>query len=669
MPEAEELFIDAARHATSAVQGVWRRREAARQRPGLLLADERQRLALLIEMTTGCAWPLLSAGAPAPVPLLRRWFRPQQVPAAPTQVLPGSDGRAVYLPPWLPFHAPAMPDTYALLAVLYALRCERGSAALCPADDPLAADLYLLAECIAADAMLRHLLPGWMQAAGALKAEALRALPPAACPRADAVLRQYRAFLAGQSHRVPICASAAESLDWARREAALLAAAQVRTAYRPCLADPVVGRLLPADASVSTREGDGRPAGSERSVSHTTVSLARRPRVREARPDEDDAQPGLWMVQTTVPMEHAEDPFGLNRPNDHAGAEDDAAGAADSLSELEQARLVSTPGRARETFVCPDAPSPVPANAVAPFPEAIGGTILPEWDFARGVYLERAVRVRLDMAEEGAADWAACALARHAGLLAHIRRQLGALRGTRQWLRRQPEGDDIDIDALVAARPERRAGLPPSADCYLHHRPKLRRLALLMMIDASGSTDASVADGARVIDVEKEAALVAACALDSVSAHFALYAFSGEGPAGVEVRAIKTFAAPWDEAARRRLGGIEPDRYTRLGAAVRHASTVLAREPADRRLLLLMSDGRPSDCDRYAGRYGFEDARQALAEARMQGLTPYCFTVDSNAETYVPMLFGAGRYTMVRHARQLPLAFVEWLRRAAREPI
>jgi nitric oxide reductase NorD protein len=85
--------------------------------------------------------------------------------------------------------------------------------------------------------------------------------------------------------------------------------------------------------------------------------------------------------------------------------------------------------------------------------------------------------------------------------------------------------------------------------------------------------------------------------------------------------------------------------------------------------LLLLSDGRPNDCDRYAGRHGFEDARQALVEARMQGLTPYCFTVDRNAETYVPMLFGVGRYTTVRHARQLPLAFVEWLRRAAREAI
>lgn len=217
--------------------------------------------------------------------------------------------------------------------------------------------------------------------------------------------------------------------------------------------------------------------------------------------DEDDTQPGLWMVHTTDPMEHAEDPFGLNRPNDHEGDAEDAAGAADSLSELEQARLVSTPGRARETFVCTDAPSPRSANPGVPSPEDAAGMIFPEWDFTRDAYLDGAVRVRVGAGTEGAADWAERALGQHAGLLTDIRRRLGALRGTRQWLRRQPEGDDIDIDAVVATRPERRAGLPPSSGCYLHRRPKPKRLALLLLLDGSGSTDAWIADGARDQDL------------------------------------------------------------------------------------------------------------------------------------------------------------------------
>ena len=188
---------------------------------------------------------------------------------------------------------------------------------------------------------------------------------------------------------------------------------------------------------------------------------------------------------------------------------------------------------------------------------------------------------------------------------------------------------------------------------------------MLLLIDASASTDAWVADAQRIIDVEKEAALVAACALDMARVDFAMLAFSGEGPHGVQMRRVKDFGEPWSERIMRRLAALEPDRYTRLGGAVRHASALLARRTADARLLLLFSDGKPNDCDRYSSAYGLEDARQALIEARVQRIDPYCFTVDREAGGYLPHLFGMGHYTIVRRAQQLPLAFVDWLRGVA----
>lgn len=86
----------------------------------------------------------------------------------------------------------------------------------------------------------------------------------------------------------------------------------------------------------------------------------------------------------------------------------------------------------------------------------------------------------------------------------------------------------------------------------------------------------------------------------------------------------------------------------------------------DHRLLLLFSDGRPNDCDRYSSRYGVEDARQAVIEARLQHISPYCFTVDREGGNYLPAIFGLGRYAIVQHPRQLSLAFIDWLRQAAR---
>lgn len=666
MPEPEELFIDAARHVTAAVQGIWQRHREAGRTAGVLLADQRRRLELLIEAALGRPWPIRSAQSAAPVPFVRRLLRPERATAAPEAVLPGNDGTAVYLPPELPPPpGDASPDDYALLALHQALRCERGSAASLPRDSALAADLYILAECSASEAELRRIMPGWGPALDGFKGRLARSGRAAAGGASAELIRRYAGYLAGEPAAVPAFPAPADSLAWARREAALLAERFPRERHRPCLADPWIGRLFPPEAGASDG-GRWQSRGQESEVpgERRQAALSRRPRAREALEDEDDRSPGPWMVQASEPMEHAEDPFGIDRPVDQ-DSEGDLPGTADSLSEMEEARLVRTPGSARETLYGSD-PPPAGSDQLAPLEES-AGFIYPEWDFSRGVYLDKAVRVHGRKVPEGPSAWVEETLSRHAGLLAEIRRRLGALRPERQVLRRQPDGEDIDCDALVAERSERRAGVSPPGAVYINRRPAPRQLALLLLVDASGSTDAWVADGARIIDVEKEAALVAASALEAARIRFAVYAFSGEGPAGVEVGEIKAFASPWNSACQRRLAGLEPDRYTRLGAAVRHAASLLSRQPADRRLLLLFSDGRPNDCDRYAGRHGLEDARQALVEARLQQLVPYCFTVDREGGNYLPTLFGAGRFTIVQRAQQLPLSFVAWLRRAARE--
>ena len=114
---------------------------------------------------------------------------------------------------------------------------------------------------------------------------------------------------------------------------------------------------------------------------------------------------------------------------------------------------------------------------------------------------------------------------------------------------------------------------------------------------------------------------------------------------------------------RRRVAALEPDRYTRTGAAVRHATAELMQETAQHRLLLILSDGKPNDVDIYEGRYGIEDTRQAVAEARLQGLHPFCLTVDREAPVYIARIFGPGAYAVLRHARTLPLVLVEVVRR------
>src|SRR5690606_5343770 len=147
---------------------------------------------------------------------------------------------------------------------------------------------------------------------------------------------------------------------------------------------------------------------------------------------------------------------------------------------------------------------------------------------------------------------------------------------------------------------------------------------------------------------------------------YAIQAFSGEGPGQVRVTELKSFDDPAAGCLNRRIAALEPDRFTRVGAALRHASTTLMKTTTQRRLLILLSDGKPNDTDIYETRYGIEDTRQAVFEAIRQGIHPFCITIDRDAPAYMPHVFGPARYTLLRHIHQLPLILIDVLRHYSR---
>lgn len=198
---------------------------------------------------------------------------------------------------------------------------------------------------------------------------------------------------------------------------------------------------------------------------------------------------------------------------------------------------------------------------------------------------------------------------------------------------------------------------------YAIVRPARRPIAITLLVDVSASTDSWVNASLRIIDVEKEALLIVCEALDLLGDHYSIMAFSGTGPQGVVMRSLKHFREHNDMRVRQRIAALEPEHYTRLGAALRHSTTLLAREAAWHRLLLILSDGKPNDIDTYEGRYGIEDTRQAIAEARLQGITPFCLTIDRQPASYLTRMYGPGAYAVLRHAEHLPLVLVELIRR------
>ena len=280
------------------------------------------------------------------------------------------------------------------------------------------------------------------------------------------------------------------------------------------------------------------------------------------------------------------------------------------------------------------------------------GILLPEWDWRRHELKRDFCRLQTMTAREAPAVSLPDHLRRPARKL---RSQFAALAPARRWLKAQPEGTELDIDACVRLHSDRLAGQHFSgAGAYLAMKQNERDLACLVLADLSLSTDAWVSDAHRVIDVIRDSLMLFGEALAATGDAFAFHGFSSLKRSLVRFHAIKDFGEPLDGAARGRIATLKPGYYTRMGAAVRHATGILERQPAALRLLLILSDGKPHDIDHYEGRYGIEDTRHALIDARRAGLKPFCVTIDREGAAYLPHLFGPGGFTVLRKPEELP---------------
>ena len=189
---------------------------------------------------------------------------------------------------------------------------------------------------------------------------------------------------------------------------------------------------------------------------------------------------------------------------------------------------------------------------------------------------------------------------------------------------------------------------------FMEQRQNRRDLACLLLADLSMSTDAHLDNEHRVIDVVTDSLLLFGEALSAVGDPFALYGFSSLRRQQVRMQELKSFRQPYGDETRGRIQALKPGYYTRMGAAIRQATELLGACKQRRKLLLLVTDGKPNDLDLYEGRYGVEDTRQAVMEARKQGLLPFCITIDREAGDYLPYMFGANGYTLIKEPQQLP---------------
>lgn len=665
MAEAEDVITDVARHATVYAQKLWRQYRPEDTPVTLTLADIAQRLDLLINSIFGESYPIRTAQPPARPTLLASVFRHSQAPFL-QESIPATNGHAIWLPATLPTtDLPLARQIYRALALQQAMRIQRNSAqCYTQADNPLCADIYLLLETHSADRDLIKLLPGLRSPLQRLNQWVSSRRPSlSAFSETRRSLEQlYRQLLSGE--KCLHFSSAEESLHEARKLTKQMPGFSLRSwSTQPLLKDWWTGELRCPPGQIDKIEMAANGAEDERENSPRSGRLPRRPEEREAQEDEDRPDnSSAWMVQGEESHPLAEDPLGLQRPVDRDD-ETNPDEFGDLLSELSEARLVTTPGQAKEVLISDDPPDAKAKLNHSPTREDAESVQYPEWDYRSQCYKQPGATVKLISTGLGSQNWVDQTLEEHRALVESIRRRFEMLRARRVLQRKQLDGDEIDLDAYITNRADFRAGNHFNEALYQTRRNQDRSLAITLLIDISGSTDGWVSAHRRVIDVEREALLLVCIALESMGEPYSVQAFSGNGVHAVHVQQIKSFNEHFSNQVALRISALEPERYTRVGAALRHTTTHLMQTAAEHKLLLLLSDGKPNDNDIYEGRYGVEDTRQAVIEAKMQGIRAFCLTIDRQAPNYLSGIFGQHNYAMLPKPELLPQVLLEWMKR------
>jgi nitric oxide reductase NorD protein len=562
--------------------------------------------------------------------LLRRLGTPQErVPR------PSFDGAALRLPASLAVF-PAREANGVLYLWLGA--CAAFAPAAPDHADPLAADLAAIAAARDMVAATLAEAPGFVRLFRDLSGGllTLRSVPslPATESAVEALVRHELGDPAPLSPRAEQLAAA---------DPATLRAPRGYRPFRPVPLWPDLRRQGTSQADqVETREADGSPEASEGAQSR---------RARRRRADQADRKDSFILHKFEAILSWAEF-INLNRRVEDDD-DDSAKKAADDVEEIGLGQISQAPATKLKLHL-DLAPEDVDR-------EALSDThTYPEWDVRTGQYLPDHVRVLASDVEPATEAPPPSADPQSAARIRAVRRQFEALRPGRVATPGHTDGDELDMERAVRAQVEIRATGASDDRIWRQTRPEARDLAVSILLDVSRSTESQcwghAGDSRSVIEIEREALTALAWGLTACGDSFAINAFSSLKRQRVWLHRVKSFDAPMTAQIEARIGALKPGHYTRLGAAIRHVSRELSGQSRKRRLLLVITDGKPNDLDHYEGRHGIEDSHMAIREARRAGHSVFGITVDREGKAWFPRMFGQGGYALVPHPDRLTQA-------------
>jgi nitric oxide reductase NorD protein len=280
--------------------------------------------------------------------------------------------------------------------------------------------------------------------------------------------------------------------------------------------------------------------------------------------------------------------------------------------------------------------------------EVRGPIVYDEWDFRRSGFRKNWCRLMEKEITPTKGTFFESTLIKYRGQILHLRKQFEAMVLQENFVRRQRDGNDIDLDAVIEALSDQNAGLAPSERLFVRLQRNERNIAALFLVDMSNSTEGWVGKAL------KESLILMCESLDVLGDRYAIYGFSGMRRSRSEFFTIKRFTDRYDDAVKGKISAVSPKEYTRMGPAIRHAAKILDGVDAKIRLLITLSDGKPEDYDDYKGLYAIEDTRHALIEAKSSGIHPFCITVDKQSHDYISHMYGEVNYTFIDDVFKLP---------------
>jgi nitric oxide reductase NorD protein len=367
----------------------------------------------------------------------------------------------------------------------------------------------------------------------------------------------------------------------------------------------------------------------------------------EVLPDpEDDGHGADMPIHTFEKAECLEETSGLSRKTDD---EDELEEHEEALKEVDMKEVMRSQERPRSIYrsdIILDGLN-LEVNDTAPS----AGIPYPEWDYRKRSYKQDWCFLQEVRNHESHPDWIAATETKPAALVAQLKRQFASLTSEYLKLKRQPNGNDFDIDAVIDGQVQLRSGHTPTEAIYLNQKKDIHDVSALILLDLSYSTDAWVKD-ARVLDSIMETVYCVGEVIEDYIEGFAVAGFSSNTRRSCRFEILKDFHEPWDKA-KQHFGALQPDGYTRIGPALRHAQELLINEKASRKIVILVTDGRPCDYDRYEGTYGVRDVRKAIETGKLHGLTTHAFAIEKQATETFPMMFSRHHFDVVNSPNQL----------------